>query len=553
MAVDVQYHVKRLDTLRRLRYNWDSHWEETAKRLIPAHVSTFFSRGRNWTQGEKNTTTSMYDATGALALGRFQSVIESLATPRQSMWHRIVPQEDALRKNRRVMLYLENLNKLLFRERYRPSANFTPQWQKTLNSYGAYGNGVMWVDQNDNPNVGGLRYRNLHLGGCYFAENHQGVVDTMYREFTMKPRQIVQMFQHDGNIPKSVVEAVANANRMDDDFDIIHAVYPRMDSSGIGPETMPWASVYIFKKEQHVLREGGYVSLPAIIARYMQYAGEDYGRGPAQMVLPSLKLLDEQKKTVIKQGNRVVDPVLLTHDDGMIGVFSLRPGAINAGGVSADGRPLVHTLPTGDLAVADKMMEMERETINDAFLISLFQILVDTPRMTATEAIERAREKGMLIAPTAGRLQDETLSPMIEREIDVLAAQGRFPEPPPELIEAGGGYDVEYESPMARLARAESASGFARSLEMVTNVASVTQDIGLFDHFNFDHAVPELNEINGVPVSWTSSPEEVAAKRKARQEQMQTAQMVENAAGLASALKAGADVGATEGGGKARR
>ena len=37
--------------------------------------------------------------------------------------------------------------------------------------------------------------------------------------------------------------------------------------------------------------------------------------------------------------------------------------------------------------------------INDAFLVTLFQILTETPEMTATEVIERTREKGALLSP----------------------------------------------------------------------------------------------------------------------------------------------------------
>jgi hypothetical protein len=70
---------------------------------------------------------------------------------------------------------------------------------------------------------------------------------------------------------------------------------------------------------------------------------------PAQLVLPSLKTLNAQKVTFLKQGHRAADPVLLMADDGMVGM-NMRPGAQNKGGVTADGKPLVHTLPTGDIA-----------------------------------------------------------------------------------------------------------------------------------------------------------------------------------------------------------
>jgi hypothetical protein len=55
----------------------------------------------------------------------------------------------------------------------------------------------------------------------------------------------------------------------------------------------------------------------------------------------------------LKQGHRAADPVLLMADDGIVGM-DMRPGAQNKGGVTADGKPLVHTLPTGDIQISDR-------------------------------------------------------------------------------------------------------------------------------------------------------------------------------------------------------
>lgn len=530
----IGWHIQRLETLRSDRGTWDSQWEEAARRVMPAHTSTFFSRGRVYAKGQKKTQ-DVVDATPALALQRFQSVMESLATPSNSRWHRLVPGLKELRKDRATMLYLDDLNAQLFQERYRPTANFVAQNQKTLMGYGAYGNGINFVDGNPD---GGLRYRNLHLGQCYFVENHQGIVDTLYRSFACTPRQIIAEYGRDGNVPESVFKLAANPNTSEKELDLIHVIIPRSDFDpfGIGPESMPFMSLHIFVQEKVRLREGGYNTFPPAIARYMQFTGETYGRGPTQLVLPSIKLLNEQKKVLLKQAHRNVDPVLLAFDDGAVGTFSLRAGAINSGGVNAQGQALVQPLPVGRVDVGKDALEMERDIVNDAFLLTLFQILTDSPQMTATEVLERTREKGLLIAPTAGRLQAEYLGPMIEREIDVLAQQGRLPDPPPALLDAGGIYHVEYDSPMSRMMRAENASGFMRSLETTLNIVKVTQDPSHMDHYNFDEAIPELNDINGVPVAWTRPLAEVAQIRGDRKKEQQQQQLIENAQGLAQAV-----------------
>jgi hypothetical protein len=191
---------------------------------------------------------------------------------------------------------------------------------------------------------------------------------------------------------------------------------------------------------------------------------------------------------------------MLAFDDGIVDGFSLKSGAINAGGVNRDGRPLVHALPTGNLAAGDKMMELERAHIQDAFLTTLFQILTDLPQATATEVIELVREKGVLLSPTMGRQQSEYLGPAIDRELDVLAQQRLLPPMPPALREAGGKYKTRYDSPLSRAQRAEEASGFLRMLELSLKVAVEAQRPDALDWADFDTAMP-------APVKWRNTAE----------------------------------------------
>jgi hypothetical protein len=93
-------------------------------------------------------------------------------------------------------------------------------------------------------------------------------------------------------------------------------------------------------------------------------------------------------------------------DDGIVGM-DLRPGRAEQGRRVADGKPLVHVLPTGDIQISEKMMAEERGIIDDVFLVSLFKVLSEHPNMTATQVIELVNEKGMLVAPTLGRQHTE--------------------------------------------------------------------------------------------------------------------------------------------------
>lgn len=529
--------IKRWEQLVTDRSTWEAHWEEVAERVLPRAKHSFLSGARIQTHGEKRTQ-KMFDSTAAIALERFAAAMESMLTPRNMTWHRLTASDPVLMKRRDVRLYLEEVNRRLFRARYSPRANFAGQNHENFMSLGAFGTAGMFIDEQMDGE--GIRYRAMNLSEFCFEENHQGVPDRFYRKFSYTVRQIKQKWP-DVALPDRLEKIWREQlDKQSEEFDILHVVMPRADydARAIGPRSMPYASIYILWEEYTELSEGGYGTFPIPISRYVTGPGEKYGRSPAMTALASIKVLNEEKKTILKQGHRALDPVLLAHDDGVIDEYSMKPGGIIGGGVSADGRPLVHTLPTGNIAVGEKMMQQEQMVINDAFLVSLFQILVEAPQMTATEVMERAREKGSLLSPTMGRQQSENYGRQIEREVDILARRGQLPPMPPALAEAEGEFEILYDSPLSRAQRAEEAAGFLRWSEYLLNYANVTQDASPLDWINVDEAAPDLADIHAVPVRWVSTMEQVEAFRQARAEQAQTQQMIEAAPAAAGVMKA---------------
>jgi hypothetical protein len=529
--------VSRVEKLQADRSTWESHWDEVARYVWPSYSGIFLDRGLSRTQGEKRTE-YQFDATASVALQRFAASMESMLTPRQGKWHHLRPSDPYLMKNRDTKLWFEDVNNILFRYRYAPKANFTSQMGEVYLGLGAFGTGAMFIDDlKVDGRSDGLRYKAVHLGEMLFSENHQGIIDTAYRRFVMTSRQMAQKWGD--KVPKEILDTVDQ--KPDEENEIIHCVRPNesKDSTKIDYRGMDFQSIYVAVKGNVVLQVSGYEEFPYPLSRYTTTPGEIYGRSPAMMVLPSIKVLNEQKKTVLKQGHRAVDPVLLAYDDGVLDSFSLKPGAINYGGVSAEGRALVQALPTGDFQVAKEMMQDERLVINDAFLVTLFQILIDTPQMTATEVMERAREKGALLAPTMGRQQSEMLGPMIERELGILARQRKLPPMPQALKEAQGEYKIEYDSPLSRAQKAEEGAGTMRMIQWSAEIAANAQNPAVFDHFNFDEIIPALAEINAMPTSFINDVNTIKAIRDGRQQQMATQQLIDAAPSMAAMMKQG--------------
>lgn len=532
--------IERQEQLAADRSTLESHWEEIAARVLPRLTDKLRSHFTHMPEGRKKNE-KMFDATAAQALERFAAAMESMLTPRNSNWHRLRASVPELNKDRDVQMWFDDVTRILFQERYSPRANYASQQHELYMGLGALGTGALFIDALDITPVtptGGLRYKAMNLGGLYFEENHQGLVDSVYRRFRLTARQAAQRFGEDV-LPDTIKKKLAT--KPSEMFEFLHVVQPRVEDYDPGRRDfrgMPYKSCYISIEGRKLLREGGYRTFPYPISRYVTAPEEVYGRSPAMLALPAIKVLNEQKKTTLKQGHRAVDPVLLAHDDGVLDAFSLKPGAVNAGGVSAEGRPLVHALPVGNLAAGFEMMDRERAIINDIFLVTLFQILVETPQMTATEVLERAREKGALLSPTMGRQQSELLGPMIERELDVLSSQGKLPPMPGLLREAAGEYEVLYDSPLSRAQKAEEASGLFRTMEAIIPYVNLTGDLSPLDHFDWDAITPEIMEINAVPAKWRRAVEDVLALRDQRAQQQAQMQAVEAAPAMAGLMKA---------------
>jgi len=288
---------------------------------------------------------------------------------------------------------------------------------------------------------------------------------------------------------------------------------------------------------------GGMLSNPYCIARTETVAGDPYGYSPAEWAFPAIGGASATKKTLLKVGHKAVDPPLLANDDGLLsGRIDQRPAKIIYGGLNAQGIELVKPLRTGEgFQIGETILQDERNDIRDAFLVNLFQILNETPEMTAAEVYERVAEKAAIVDPVMGRLQSEDQGPQIEREIALLAEHGRMPEMPPELIEAQGEYSIRYTSPFAKFQNSESASGYFRLKEIAINQATATGDSSALDHFNDDVAIPEIADIMAVKPSWMADEKQIEAKRGQRAEQQQQEAMIKAAPAAASVAKAAMD------------
>lgn len=508
--------IRRQQQLESERTVYESLWQEIADFMLPrAGVFTY--------KGTPQLRPQVFDSTAVLALDRFSAAFESMLTPRSQTWHMLKPLDDDLADDIEVKRWCDEVTRRLFAFRYSPRSNFASQIHEVYGSLGAFGTGGIFSEESPGA---GITYRACNLAGLYVVEDFQGRVRTAHYKLEMTAEQAAQRFGAD-KLPDQIKAKLET--RPDDKASYLHCVRPNgsrvYGSKGRGG--MAYESWWICQDARQVVGQGGFRTFPYAVSRYVTRPGQVYGDSPGMLALADTKMLNVMAQTMVQEAQLSIAPPLLAPNDGVLSALgdgvSLLPAAINYGGVDDQGRPLIHALNRGSqFAPVKEEIAERRQSVNAAFLVTLFQILVETPQMTATEALLRAQEKGALLAPTTGRQQSELLGPIVEREIDLLARAGALPPPPQVMLERNGGYKLEYDSPLTRAMKADQGVGLLRTIEALAPLANA--DPAVMDVFNPDEIAPGLAEINGVPSKWIRSKDELDALRQGRAQAQQAAQ-----------------------------
>jgi hypothetical protein len=527
------------------RATFEQHWQDIADVMRPQLAPIKGDqRSGNQVDGEKRTG-KIIDALPPLAAEKHAAVMEAMLSPRNQTWAQLtLGQDDELAEDMEVKRYLADVNKILFRARYRPGSNLASQLSESYLSLGLLGTQCLFVGDD----VGrAIMYRSVPIGRCVIDEDHYGRVNKVFRSYQFTAEQAYQEFLGDlpmaerdagiKRLPQSLRTAYeAKSTRK---FNFMHAVMPRsvVEDNRYDYKGMPFASCQVFADDGSTLREGGYRTMPYCVSRYTKSADELYGRGPAMIVLPDVLMLYRMAKSVIKGAERANDPPLMLTDDALE-AFQLRSGAMNYGALSDDGEPLIKPFHTGaKVEIGKELMDDKKMSIREAFLLDVFQVLTQAPAMTATQVLEIAKEKAALLAPVMGRQQSELFGPMTTRELDILTQARLLPEMPEALLERGGDITIEFQSPLALAQRAESGVSILRTLEAVTSLVQFPGGEKALRAFNIDETVRELAAINNYPAKAIRSKDEVGEMDRADAEAQQAEQLLAAAPVVSQSLE----------------
>lgn len=527
---EVKSYLQHQSVMESERAPYEPLWREIDERVDPQAAGGFVKLTPGGDRGQNN-----FDPTAIEGLDRYTAAITGLTIPSNQRWHSLATPDKDLNADPEAKRWLEHATDRLFACRYAPGAGFEMEATGDIRQGGKYGTAPLWVGEI----VGrGLFYKAVPLSECWIDEDYTGRVDTVHRKYELTARQAEQEFGR-AALSDKMLQCLMDDNRakQHDKFEFLQCIGPnrRREPGAFGWLGMPYVGVTIAVDEKHVVRRRGFRTFPMPVSRTIRSPGAKYGRSPAMKVIGTIRVANEIAKTMLRAAHKSVDPALAFYDDGDISKLVTKPGGLNPGLVDDRGNLLVRDVPGGgDLSWGMKVQEEERGAIRSAFLEEVFRLLTDPgDRWTATQVLEMAQKQGLLIGPYRAGQETEKLAPMTARELDVLMRAGQIDPMPEVMREAGAGLIVSYENGLARMARAEEAAGFMRFVEVVGTASGF--DPAAADHINFDRALPGVAEVLSVRPSWLNTPEEVAAKREAREGAQDVAALTETLPGLAGA------------------
>lgn len=549
-------HIDRLSQLSVARSGFEAAWAQVRKVAAP-DASDFKAIGTGSTAligglpmpDAANMSKDIYDVTAINAVDRLASGMEAIVTPQSEYWHGLGI-TDFTRKPGRVndeeKSWLEDIRNLMFSIRYDADSGFVPAWQTALRRVIQFGTAFIWVEENLTADSM-IRYQYMPLGECYAAVDKNDVVNTWYRYYELTATQAVEKFG--SRTPASIRGAADSATDKDRRFKFVHCIHPSSDYDQ-GNSPFPFKSLHIAYDDRTIVGQKGFFEFPIIDVRWLPEPGKVYGEGPVMRVLAEIQSANLLAKNELVASEQAVRPPLLVGHAGVMNRPNTNPGAINFGGMTPQGQELIKPLFTGQrLDFATMILEAKKNAIRESLYLNLFQLLVQNPQMSATEALIRANEKAELLGPAGSRLQGG-LSRLINRELGILVRRGLLDRDSSYAVPRSvrGRLSVQFTSPLDRLRRAKEGEGITRMLEIVAPLAQI--DPSVVDNFDPDMMVRELRDILGAPVRVLRDPEVVAQRRAAREEQqamMANAQIAEQLA-KASAQGTDALAGAKEAG-----
>ncbi|BCS54772.1 portal protein [Geobacter sp. SVR] len=519
-----------------------THWEEIT-RFISPRSARYLRSDRN--KGEK-VNQNIINETATISSRTLQSgLMAGMSSPARP-WFVLSPPDPGMKEFGPVKDWLDTVTRLM-RDVFTRS-NIYSVLPRAYGPLGDYGTAAFGLLEDEKEVVRGY---NFPVGSFKIDCSSRGNVDTLYREYSMTVRQLVETYGLE-----NVSVAVRNLwdrSSYGSWIPVIHAVEPNFarETGKLNSRDKPFISVYYEEgaDQGKALRISGFDEFSALAPRWAVNGEDIYGSNcPGMLALGSVKALqlEERRKyqALDKFVNGAVEADAMLRNSGV----DLLPGGVtwraNMGNSPHPGvRRIEEINPNIFVVLGEDIKEVENR-IRRCYYEDLMLMMAqsDNPQMTAREVEERHQEKLLVLGPMMEQQNDDLFDPLIDRTFNIMLRRGMFPPPPKEL--QGQRLRVEYTSIMAQAQKLIGVAAVERFVGFVGQVAQY--DPTVLDKVDLDQTVDEYGEMTGVSSKIIVPDDVVQSKREQRAKAEQAQQAMAAMPAVAQGANAVKTLGETD-------
>lgn len=507
--------IKELGELESKRRPLERVWQKIYELVDPANA--FITREYS---AEEILRDDLYSTTALRSLPKFVAALQSTVTPPNEQWHRLMPPTRKLKKDSKCIAYLENCTEDLFEMRYRPAAGFNKAIIKIWHGYAKIGLGCMFVDEAKDGS--GSVYSAINMKDFYPVLYSNGQIKKCFHKMKKDYWELCEELEDKGVNPAEVIPERLQQRfkkKPNDKLKIVHYVEKlsrkEIAENMINIKAADGSTTKIKRKYRFylilnegnqpvVLNSGFFFTCPYMFTRYQELDNDIYSNSPSIQGSSDISMLQRMRKSVIETAEKSVDPTILAKADAELGGVQPVAGAIIAGGLDEDGRPNLQALNvSGSASLGVDLEELITKGIEDFYLVPLYMMYYQNKDMTATEINQRAMERAMLMSINVFPVENELLSPMAERELDIMERCRKLPENMPDELQEFLNNDqpfyvIQYEGEQHKAQELIKANGLMTTFQGLATLSQYEPAISQAP--NAYRCLQTLARANGAPM-----------------------------------------------------
>jgi len=398
------------------------------------------------------------------------------------------------------------------------STNFGIVAYDAILSYSRLCTGVLYFEWQKDK---GLVFKEIPITDCCIAEDKDGYINTVIREYEYTAKQAVSKWGDDCH--KDTKDMANDPNRANTKIKYLHFVMPRKDykKDSINKMDLFYKSCYVNKDKTHLVEEGGYSYFPYATPRFLHNNQMAYGRGQAFAALDTMRTLTKMCENIDDGVELAVNPPVFAIGNLEEEDINLEPAGWN--NISSDSR-IEHYKTSIDLPAAisreqTKEEEVRRLFFNDVFITIDGEAALKNVTATAVDFIRAERIQALL--PIVNRLYDEFYSPLLKGVLMILIENGEIDEPPGIDIK---NLRVEYSTKLDQKLKMQESNQILQGLMEVQQIYTQMMETTDLKHLvNVDEIARDLFRSKNISSKYIMSEDETEESRATEAEAQKNA------------------------------